>query len=437
MKAMAMREHPTTIEGVRGEEARTIDVTQSPPSELPVLARPLAALRRVLRRDETGSVQGEERRRPITLPSPPSYRLTFILCVVLPSFISLIYFTFLASDQFAAEARFAIRSAPFATTVDSNTSGALSSMGSGGIPSIAGQDAHVVANFIRSPAIFAELDPAVDPKKIFTRPEADFWARLPMDASLETLTDYWREMVHTNVDGPSGIVTVTVRAFRPDDARDLMESIVKASEKLVNTMSQRARNDSMSAAEAEVRRTEALVRDALVELQAYREKVGFIDPVKAAASSSQLLLQTMAEKIKLESDYFVSLRATGSDSPTVLPLKSRIEALDQQIGKLKTQLTGTGGPDPSIASTIARFEELELKRVFSEKLYDFATRAMERARQRAERQNVYLSVFVAPMLPEEARFPLRLSMSILIPIGLLVLWGIGALTALTIEDHTY
>ena len=431
-----MREHPTTIERPRNEDARIIDVTQSPLSGVSALASPISALRRMLRHDPTDADHGEGHRSFLTLPSPPSYRLTFILFVVLPSIASLIYFAFLASDQFAAEARFAIRSAPVVPTVDSG-SGALSSVNGLSVPAIAGQDAYVVAKYIRSPAIFAELDPPVDPRKIFTRPEADFWARLPADASLETLTDYWSEMVRTNVDGPSGIVTVTVRAFRPEDARDLMDSIVKASEKLVNTLSQRARNDSMNAAEAEVRRTEGMVRDALVELQSYREKVGIIDPVKAAASTSQLLLQAMAEKIKLESDYFVSLRAAGSDSPTIMPLKARIEAVDKQIARLKNELTGNGGPDPSIASTIARFEELEMKRLFSEKLYDFASRAMERARQRAERQNVYLSVFVAPMLPQEARFPLRLSMSILMPIALLMLWGIGALTALTIEDHTY
>jgi capsular polysaccharide transport system permease protein len=90
-----------------------------------------------------------------------------------------------------------------------------------------------------------------------------------------------------------------------------------------------------------------------------------------------------------------------------------------------------------LSAAIVGYEELELKRIFAEKFYAMAQDALERARIRAERQNVYVSVFMPPGLPEEAQFPERLSLSLLIPLGLLIVWGIGALTAAAIEDHTY
>ena len=40
-----------------------------------------------------------------------------------------------------------------------------------------------------------------------------------------------------------------------------------------------------------------------------------------------------------------------------------------------------------------------------------------------------------PSLPQEARFPERLAFSFIIPIGLLVLWGIFALIGAAVEDH--
>ena len=60
---------------------------------------------------------------------------------------------------------------------------------------------------------------------------------------------------------------------------------------------------------------------------------------------------------------------------------------------------------------------------------------LERARIRAQQQQVYLTVFVPPYLPEEARYPERLAMSLVIPLVLLVIWSIFALTGLAIEDH--
>ena len=91
----------------------------------------------------------------------------------------------------------------------------------------------------------------------------------------------------------------------------------------------------------------------------------------------------------------------------------------------------------TVSASIAQFEELELKRIFAEKLYSLSQEALERARLRAERQNVYISVFAPSLLPEEAQFPERWSLSAIIFVSLLVIWGILALTAATVADHTY
>lgn len=402
------------------------------------VARPIGALRRLIQAT-IGGPDGEESRSRLRLPSPPSYGLTFLLFVVLPSFAYVLYLFGFATDQFAAEARFAIRNSQTLSTIDADSVSSTSDGGSSlASLSLAGQDAFVVASYIRSAAIFADLDPAIDPVTIYSRPEADYFSRLTPDASREKLVEYWRNMVGTYVDGPSGMVTVTVRAFRPSDASTLLQAIIDASERLVNTMTQRARDDAMTAAEAELRRAELKLRDALDEMRVYRDKVGFISPESAAESTAALLLQAMTEKMQLDNDYFVSLRAMSANAPTVLAQKSRLDALDQQIDQLKAKLTGPDGQkDTTIATSLVRYEELELKRTFAEKLNELAARALERARQRAEQQSVYLSVFVPPMIPEESRYPRRVAQSLLVPLALLVVWGILALIVATVEDHKF
>ena len=63
--------------------------------------------------------------------------------------------------------------------------------------------------------------------------------------------------------------------------------------------------------------------------------------------------------------------------------------------------------------------------------------ALERARSRAQRQSIFVEVFVPPALPEYAKFPERLALSLLAPLALLVIWGIFGLTAAAVEDHRY
>jgi capsular polysaccharide transport system permease protein len=373
---------------------------------------------------------------PKTLPWPNFYLLSFLLFVVIPAFLCIVYLVFIASDQYVAEARFAVRTAQLDMR-QTNAGGAVSSLGSGSIPSLGTQDAYIITNYIRSRAIIEDLSKSLDIKAIFRRPEADFWARLSRDASAEELTNYWKTMVTTYVDGPSGIVIVTARAFRPADAQALVAAVLDASEKLANEVSERARRTIMRQAEDEVRRSEGLVRAALAGMQAFRDNQGFIDPLSAAKSTGELLMQDMSEKIRLENDYFVTSKATSPDAPTVVGLKTRIEGLDTQIAQLKSELTGTNAAGRTIAASLVTFEELELKRIFAEKLYTMAQDALERARMKAEQQNIFISTFVQPAMPEDAKYPERFGLSLLIPLGLLICWGIFALISAAIEDHRY
>lgn len=369
------------------------------------------------------------------LPRPPIYLLSLFLLVIVPSAASQIYFAFIASDQFQATARFAVRSANDQASEGSVGAAALSQTSAVSQVSIAGQDAHIVIAYIRSRAIIDDLSKTIDIRAIYSRPEADFWAKLKKDPTIEELTDYWRSMVTVNLDAPSGIVTLYVRAFRSKDALDLSRAITAACEVLVNDVSQRARRDTLERSEAEMRRSEALVRQSLADMRDFRDKVGYIDPVATATMTSKLITDAMAEKIKIENELFVGQKVMSANAPSLNALKTRLDSVNEQIERLKTKLTSGGKDDSPISQSIVRFEELELKRTFSEKLYMLSQDALERARVRAEKQNVYVDVFVPPSLPEEARFPQRVSMSIIIPIALLIIWGIFGLLLSTIEDH--
>ena len=198
-------------------------------------------------------------------------------------------------------------------------------------------------------------------------------------------------MVGTYIDGPSGIVTLQVRAFRSEDAVAIAKAVLEFSEALVNRVSDRARHDAMEMSEKEVRRAYGLTQAALADMNQFRNSAGMIDPVQAGTEIGKLLLPLLTEKIKLESELFVASKELNDNAPSVRALKSRLESAEKQIADLKAKLTNAAGGQ-TIANSLSKFEELELQRQFAEKLYTLAQADLDRARIRANRQSIYLTV---------------------------------------------
>lgn len=360
---------------------------------------------------------------------------SFIVFVVFPSIAVILYFAFIAAPQFSVEARLIVRAAESGSSPVSSVGSTVASLGSTLSFSPAAQNAHIVAQYVRSRAAVDDLQQLVDLRSMYRRPEADFWARLKDDASEEDLVQYWHQMVRAYVDAPSSIITLEVKAFRAEDALKIGQAILVISERLVNQMSQRARRDVMRGSEEEVRRADLLMRSALNDLQKARDFEGMLDPVKAADETGKLLAQLMTEKIRIDAELYFASRSLDKSAPSVRQLTSKAQIVDGQIAALRASLAGGNVGSSNVAASLRKFEELEVQRFLADKILTFAEDGLERARINAERQNLYFMVFVVPALPTKAALPRRLSYSLLFPIAFAILWGIAALMAAAIEDH--
>jgi capsular polysaccharide transport system permease protein len=373
------------------------------------------------------------------------WSLFFVVC--LPMLISGIYLFAFSSDQYSAEARFAVRQAQGIGSSDMESDSSSSGNGKSGASSanatslmtgaanLGGQDAEIVANYIHSRAIVENISRTLDIRAIFQRPEADFWARLPETASADDLTAYWNSMVSVYVEGTSGIVTVSASAFRREDALALTAAVLHASETLVNTMSEKIRADAMQTAENEVRLSEEQVRFALSQLTDFRNSKHLIDPVSSSEANGKLLQQLLMDKIDAEAQLFVAERSMGANAPGMTSLRAKLESINNQVIQLKDEMAGGKEISSNMAATISDFEQLELKRQFSERMYGFARDGVERARIASERQQIYLATFVPPSLPQDFSYPLRWTDFLLITFIAFMFWVCGATIIASIQDH--
>jgi capsular polysaccharide transport system permease protein len=290
--------------------------------------------------------------------------------------------------------------------------------------------------YITSRAIVDQLDASLDLRRIFSPPEADWWARLPRPSSIEALVQYWRGQVDPFYDPANGTVTVRVRAFTPAEALHLAQAVVAASEQLVNELSARARQDALRNAEAEVAQAETRLKTVLAEIKAFRDREGVIDPGKTADATGSLAGRLRDELVRANAELATLQSYMRDDAPSVKVLKARIRSLETQQRGIAHELTDRDpGHDDTLSRKLSSYEQLDSERRFAEAAYQHTLQGLDQARANADRQQVYISNFVAPSLPEEALYPRRWRSLGVVALIAFALWAIGGLAVQSIRDH--
>lgn len=360
-------------------------------------------------------------------------RLPFLIMVVLPTAVAALYLAFLASNQYTAEMRFAVRG-----TVQgldgADEWGQLGYM----IRLNNNQESQILASFIRSRGMLDRVATKLDVSAIFNRPALDFWARLGSDPSATELERYWQKMVDVSVEAISGIVTVEVRAFTPEDAMALVEAIRSASEQLVNELTERARRDTMAFAERRLVASAGELSGIRAEFQRYRDQQGVIDAGQAAKSAVTTLTELKRERIKRATELAAARGSLRADAPTLQSLGKRIAVIDESIADLERRLVadrkGEGSASSSPEQRLA-YDWLSARSDMAESRLGSAEAALDRARVEVERQQVFLAVFSPAGLPERSSFPHRKQTVLIVFLGSFLIWALGRLLISAVRDH--
>ncbi len=356
----------------------------------------------------------------------------FSLFVLVPTAIMALYLFAVASDQYIVESRFAVRGE--VEPMGSVALGEFTSL----IQKNNNQDTYIVTNYIASQAMVEDTEKALKVSKIFSADAGDYFSRYGGGGPIEELVKYWRKHVQTHVDLISGVVTLSVRTFDPDDAVAISKHILARAESLVNDISERAQNDMLAHSRAELAKTEERLRNAHLALNRFRNRWGIIDPAKSAQATYATLMGLQKDRIKSENDLQV-LRSSSLDEKArpIQVLVANIAALDQQIKQLRDSLTSDNMAikGPNAAEAILEYEGLQVERTIANRLNESAVMMLERARISANRQQVYLATFVPPARPHLSLYPRRGEDVFVAFFFFFALWGCGSLLIAGIKDH--
>ena len=357
---------------------------------------------------------------------------SFLLLVVAPAATAAWYLFEKAADQYVSTLAFAVRSAeagPAAPMLDLL----------GGAPDAAAADARVLYEYLQSQPLVERIDAQLGLRPIYARADADWLFRLPEDASTEDLVTYWNLAQTVSFDSSAGIIYAEIRAFDPDDAQKVAAALVAESERLINALSEKSREDAVAFARRDLEEAEQRVRAVRLALQSFRGAAGTADVSLDIQSAMGMVTELRARRAETAAERDSRATLLGADSPVLAALDRKIAALDAQIAAEETRIASSdssGAPrDGSLADAAGRQEELMVERGFAENMYTAALAAVEAARAEARRSQRYLAIHIAPTRAQEAEHPRRWTLSIAIAALCLVIWSILLLIASSIRDR--
>ena len=328
--------------------------------------------------------------------------IAFLLVVGLPTLLTSIYYICFAADQYVSEAKFVVRG-PAA-----QSPGMLSSLLQTAGVARAADDTYAVQDYVTSRDALAEMIKDQGLRQVFNRPEADPLSRFPMvefRSTFEHFYEYYQKHVDVFLDTTTGVSTLTVKTFRPDDSQRIANALLMSAEGLINRMNERERENDMRDSRKEVGIAEGRVQDIQSQIAEFRNREALLDPNKQSVPMLQGIneLETMLSRANLQLAQTVT---SSPHSPLITDYQRRVAALQAQIDAAKTKVTGT---DKSLVPKITAYDMLSLQREFADKQLASAIASLQEARLQSERQQLYLDTIVQPNLADYPEYPKKLT----------------------------
>jgi capsule polysaccharide export protein KpsE/RkpR len=187
---------------------------------------------------------------------------TFVLIVIVPTICATAYYSWYASNQYVAEFKFMVKD-----------NSAVATAGAGGLLAALGQslastntENYLVSDYLTSRQAVDDLEARIKVSRLYAKPEIDWFSRFDSSLPTERFVTYWQKMVTSHYDQITGTATARVRAFSPEDALLIAQSLVTLAEELVNRMGSRAQSDRVRFAERELERVQERVKKIRLQL---------------------------------------------------------------------------------------------------------------------------------------------------------------------------
>lgn len=352
----------------------------------------------------------------------------FLITVVVPTIIAVLYFGLLASDIYVSETRFVVHSP------EKQGSSALGVvLGASGFAN-SGDKSYTVVEYVRSRDALQDANRDNAVLKAFSRDDASMFDRfggLLRGTTFEHFYEFFSGKVAIEFDTGTQVTRLSVSAFTPHDAQMINQRLLGDAEQLVNRLNERAQKDTIRLAEAEVETAKNRAQAAAVALAQFRNARRILDPEKEAAVRLQMVSKLQDELISARTELAQMQRYTP-ENPQIPSLQTRISSLGKEIADQTGKIAGA--PD-SLSGDSVRYQALRIDADVADKQLTVALASLQDAEVEARRKQAYIERIAEPNLPDYPLQPHRWrSILATLILGLLV-WGVLRTLIAGIREH--
>jgi len=362
-----------------------------------------------------------------------------LLFVLLPVLVCGTYLHVFAANQYVSEFRFTIRRPAVAQGTQPSVVSALS----GGNNSLAAmiQDSEVINQYLRSRQAMDDLRGTLDVAEPWSRAEWDWLFKLDPSRSAERRLRYWRRMVVPYLDTTTGITTVRVWAFDPEDASRIATALRDQAEGLVNRLGRRSQEDWLRQAERDASAAESDLHRIRLAMADYRNQNQLLFP----AMNAQVISQVEARLREALADLRGQLATQTSlgvaaNSLQMEVLRRRIAGLEDEVRRIRSELTGNPGPggapaDASLATRLSGYAALEVEERMATQRLERVQNQLSLAQAEAARQLIYLTTFISPVPADASEWPRRWLILLQVAVVGMLVWALAAFALRFIREH--
>ena len=364
------------------------------------------------------------------IKSDPWLPVLFAVCFVLPTLVGALYFGLIASDRYVTEAQFAVR--PAVGTAEKATPDMVGTNAGVTNPLLA-QDSLITLEYVHSRPMLEAIEARFPIREWFGRDSIDYFSRLDPKKSTEKVLRYWNKRVFIDIESSTGVMSLTIEAFDAAESLAIAQAILIESERMINSLGAKAREDAVAGSALELELAEKRVAKITSSLMDLRNREGVLSAQKSSDANLALVGQLRASRINLAVQLAIGQRDLGPESRRIIDIKQQIRDLDDNIARIERESTSQ---DPEkkriLSSALTQFETLENERKNAEKYHEDVRKAYDRARILATRKVEFLSPIVQPVKAESSTEPRRILMISLIAAGAAVFFVAAAVARKTI-----
>ncbi|WP_286197192.1 capsule biosynthesis protein [Tropicibacter sp. R15_0] len=361
---------------------------------------------------------------------------SFLLVVVVPLALVGWYLWTRADDQFASHLGFSVRT--------EENSSAIELLG--GITELSGgssSDTDILFAYLTSQELVRRVDERVDLRGIWAGQgphglmQGDPVFAFDETGTIEDLQEHWERQVSIVYDSGAGLIDLRILAFSPEEARAIATVLLDECTRMINELSDIAREDAIKYARADLEVAVERLKTARQALTEFRNRTQIVDPTIDTQNQMGLLVTLQQQLAEALIELDLMSETSQENNPRVAQAQRRVEVINKRIEAERRNL-GIGTSDEQgevFATLVGEYEGLIVDREFAEAAYTTALAGFDAAQAAARKQSRYLAPHVRPTLAEKAEYPERIKIFLLIEVFLIFGWAIAVLVYYSLRDR--